>query len=550
MGKATRQHGSPRLRRLFTSGARGGDGASATRGDVIAGQIGAGAQGAIGKNILQNVTVVITGLPFLAVALLVGAGVAAAIVTHHPTTHPPKMSGVINIAVARFAVQDVHGHAIESTAGAVLANLISNALTKTTAAPSLASYVQVRQIGPITKATSAQRVQTAARAAYDNGADIILYGTITVDAGTFTSNIVPEMYLSPQHLQESEELLGHYAFTQIPVPGDISANPTTSILLSQQLQQRAHALALFILGAGYYENGIIAPTSAGPTGSRALFDKASEYLKAAQASPGWADRDGKEVLYLFLGSTEGQLGNLEAAQAAYTQAVTINPNYARALVGLAEVRFQQSKGGCPYSQRVDAAGLRETLRLYRRALQARVQPAQSEIQTWIAFGLGKTYLCLSQGRVANHWGDSTQAFTRVVAAYRAGTDPRMREMAAQAHGGLGWVYLLAPRAVARYSHAMYGQCKLPWKHTADMTIWSPSDRAIYEFCQAIQLTLHRNLQGVYYGNLGYIYGQLKEYSQARAAYAEAIDRDPNQRDRAWYKIQLQQIARQQASSAH
>ena len=57
------------------------------------------------------------------------------------------------------------------------------------------------------------------------------------------------------------------------------------------------------------------------------------------------EQDGKEVLYTFLGNVVGQLSNIEQDQRAqllaqatdyYSHALRINPEYARAQLGVAE----------------------------------------------------------------------------------------------------------------------------------------------------------------------------------------------------------------------
>src|SRR5690349_17829907 len=93
------------------------------RGDVIAAEVGEGAQGvAVGKNILQNVTVVVTTNPLLTVAVVAGMAIIVVVTTHHTTPPTPPMEGDLNVAVAAFDVRDARGHALDSTAGGELAS--------------------------------------------------------------------------------------------------------------------------------------------------------------------------------------------------------------------------------------------------------------------------------------------------------------------------------------------------------------------------------------------------------------------------------------------
>jgi tetratricopeptide (TPR) repeat protein len=124
------------------------------------------------------------------------------------------------------------------------------------------------------------------------------------------------------------------------------------------------------------------------------FGQDEDALRRAAALGGWEERDGKEVLYLFLGNVAGKRGRLDDARNHYRRALGLNPEYARAMVGLAKVQFHGGSGQGTCRQ-VDARGLDLAEAGYRRALTARSRPALSDIDAKAAFGLGRVDFCRS-----------------------------------------------------------------------------------------------------------------------------------------------------------
>jgi tetratricopeptide (TPR) repeat protein len=144
-----------------------------------------------------------------------------------------------------------------------------------------------------------------------------------------------------------EELIGHFAFgSPIRVPGDAASDAVARRDLRRHAVARAHALVQFMLGLGSYRANQL--------------NEAMAAFAAAENTSGWDARDGKEMLYLFIGNTAGKLGRYDAAKRAYTLALTLNPGYARARLGLGEIYLHQAARGCAPG-RADLSGLRRTL---------------------------------------------------------------------------------------------------------------------------------------------------------------------------------------------
>ena len=76
--------------------------------------------------------------------------------------------------------------------------------------------------------------------------------------------------------------------------------------------------------------------------SAGSYSSAAQRLQNVLASPGWAEAP---VVYLFLGNADLRLGRLRQAQDAYQAALRLEPDYARAQFGLAELQFQRACGG-------------------------------------------------------------------------------------------------------------------------------------------------------------------------------------------------------------
>lgn len=85
--------------------------------------------------------------------------------------------------------------------------------------------------------------------------------------------------------------------------------------------------------------------------SAGSYSSAAQRLQNVLASPGWAEAP---VVYLFLGNADLRLGRLRQAQDAYQAALRLEPDYARAQFGLAELQFQRACGG---GSSPDPAGL-------------------------------------------------------------------------------------------------------------------------------------------------------------------------------------------------
>ena len=96
---------------------------------------------------------------------------------------------------------------------------------------------------------------------------------------------------------------------------------------------------------------------------------------------------------------------------------------------------QLGDGGECLPGSVDADGLRQSEETYLGALSAEDQPAVSNVEAKVAWGLGRVYLCMSRSGVEDRWEDSGDEFATVTTLFEAG-DLELRRLASDAYGGL------------------------------------------------------------------------------------------------------------------
>lgn len=402
---------------------------------------------------------------------------------------PTLMTGDLNIAVARFGAVDTRGRSVASAEAVALSLSVFDELKRALDTVRAEGF-DIQILGPdvtpeVDGSTVAARAKVAAKRAKANRIDVLVYGNLVVDSG----ELEPEFFLTERTLVGSEELAGEHALGVLHGGGQVTRNPVARKLLRDSLVARAGTFADFTVGLGYY--------------AAERLEKARDHLEAAERAPGWDERDGKEVLYLFLASTALKQGDLAAAREQYAHAVLLNPDYGRARLGLAEVRFQIARGDCEAGH-VDTAGLREALEGFGEARSARVQPSVAFLGSRAAFGAARVHACQSQALVVDAAPQAAQEFRQVIDDYHGVNEP-LRELAAESHAGLG--FLALPPANAADAGAGYRA-------------------ALSEYEVASTLT-HRNERKAFFASMrGFVLGRLQEFDRAADAYTEAIRLDP------------------------
>jgi tetratricopeptide (TPR) repeat protein len=303
--------------------------------------------------------------------------------------------------------------------------------------------------GRITGQTTDDRERTADRLASEIRADLIVSGNVSADGRRF----LPEIFVSGRQGLHTVDP-GFYAFGEIGLRPD--ANLFASVNDQQELQQRlvqsTRSLVAFVLGVNAY--------------ATRGYDQATSHFQDAVAaagidvnpsSPGTRAPEGLEMLHLLMGDVAGKRAATAASQPTserramfdqarthYERSLALDPEFARAYIGLAEVTYLQAQGSCPRtSPSIDVNGLKDSIGLYERALSAKHQTAIANIPPKAHFGTGRAIYCLSRAGASGFSSQDARAELRqVVDAYSAKLNPRLKDWAIEAHALMGGMALL------------------------------------------------------------------------------------------------------------
>lgn len=350
-------------------------------GDVNVANIGDGAQVdqiAVGRNILQakiNIGALVVPVRFLLALLAVILVLAVAAWFYFvPATMPPDTT---NIAVATFGQQDAQGNFQSSAQGQALSQWLYGKLQDEKSGLPENTKLTVWNDDRMTfldKRVSIGRIDNEAQAAKladDLKADMVIFGDL--DAGQNPATFVPQFYVR-QEKREADELTGAQ-----PLGANLKIDkpvPDLKDFLEQNLQPRAQAVLWFARGIG--------------------LDALGEYGKAYQlfcradvALPNWSAKQGREILYYFMGREALFAGRsddiaratqdlpksdwgscapfntaadaTDAAQQWFEKSKSINADYARGYFGLGQAHAQRAN------------------RIVRAKDHARLNTAQSEL---------------------------------------------------------------------------------------------------------------------------------------------------------------------------
>jgi hypothetical protein len=183
------------------------------------------------------------------------------------------------------------------------------------------------QLRPIGGTSPARRAEAAASLARQHGADLLVHGTLVVDAAS--TRLEPRVYLAGGARTDADELLGdHKLGKAVVTAGDPESNQLLARELAEGLAARVRALALLSVGITYYHLDRLA--------------EADRYLALARQTTGWEDGEGGELLHVFVGNAAARRGaelrragrdaparaQFARAMRAYRAALAVQPGYA------------------------------------------------------------------------------------------------------------------------------------------------------------------------------------------------------------------------------
>lgn len=224
-----------------------------------------------------------------------------------------------------------------------------------------------------------------------------------------------------------------------------------------------------------------------------------------QSSAGWSG--GEEVVYLFQANTAGLTGNLNDAEYYYALAHQRNPDYARARLGAAEIRYLRAASDCTPAS-IDRQGVIDAIAAYQDVLRAPHQPPLADIPTKVDLRVGRAYLCLAVAGEQGYRAAADAHFRKAIAAYDTG-NARVQNMAADAYANLGLLALPLPgdaQALQQY--------RLALQH--------------YE--RAITLSTDDRRKAIFYAQIGTIYARLGDQGAADRSFDEAVRLDSSSHD--------------------
>jgi tetratricopeptide (TPR) repeat protein len=333
------------------------------------------------------------------------------------------LDGAFNVAIARFTAEEA-----DQPAALGLSDSLYERLAALEQSPDVDVVVAGPDlVGALAGDTAEARAESAAELAERVHADVVVMGTL--DVGDGFSDLGTEFYLSGRGLTQASELAGVYALdsVELPTSDPIALNRAAADFL----EPKVNALTQMAVGLSHYQ----------------LYEYAqaeSRFLEAAVAWPGSGnDTNGQEVVFHLLGNVRGLQKDLDGAESYYTQALQLQPDYARSRFGLAEVLYQRSKGvECDGEGAQDPGGLEDAISQFE-AVTGMVAPPQSFLAERSRVEMARILLCLGGSQRA-------EQARRILDDVISGVDevPQLRELSAEAHVTLGSYHIVTGDAEA------------------------------------------------------------------------------------------------------
>lgn len=365
---------------------------------------------------------------FLSVIIVVSAGVIGGI---WYSKQPQKMIGNFNIVVAQFGEIMEDGSIKPSANAEKISSTLFNFLDSEYRASGLGLTVQIahKNMPLIIEETQAEELAKRVNA------DIVIFGNIFVrgDQAEFS----PRFYVAEQ--SDTKELTGQNELAY-PITFFIS-ELTTQNKVNVDLRIRAEILFNFTKGLIYF--------------SQKDTDLA---LRSAQAAIIAAEKlsqpfDGEETLYLLAAQIQLRRGDFDKANQMIDQALTINPEYARAHLARGNIYYSQA-----LQENFDVGLLNNSLTEYEMAYQMPNQPEGAYIPIKARTNLGNVLVVRAQQtNNIDLYNQAIENYTYVIEEYQQTQDPFILKYAAISYFGLGAAYERQGNkreALAEYQHAL------------------------------------------------------------------------------------------------
>jgi tetratricopeptide (TPR) repeat protein len=397
---------------------------------------------------------------------------------------PRKMTGIFNVAVAEFGEMGPDGIVRPSKVGQQIStwalDYLRNDLNED---PSLQVWPEdsglFRRVRvPLVTADSAQQV------ASQINASLLLYGYI--DQRENPPRLVLQFWIAPQAKYRFEDIQGNYVLG-VPIRIADLANPGPGI--QGELGRQSSALARVVLGLALEQLGQ-------NQDALAFFQKAAESVPSSAPVQFFLGR-----AYLFLSDSQPDRreSDWQSAESAFQTAITLDPQYARAYIGLGGVYFKRAaylldaalaSGQTPDPQA--ALWTDKAIAIYQQVLPLSFDSNVNPVREVAQLALGNTYRL--QGAIAITAADNALGAESIQKAISlleplipffdasAKEHPSLQRYLAQAYEYLGlayqWQGVLLERNQA-YSQALdayqkslmaFDACVAQAKNTLDLVI--------------------------------------------------------------------------------
>ncbi len=402
----------------------------------------------------------------------------AIVSTAESNTPIETMNGDYRVVVSPFVLQENAAHAtIEKDLALSSFERIQKSLSETQSDLFIKVWgpddLETRKIEPVIGTTIEERTESAQALANLIDADLVVYGFIQTNGTSLT--VTPEFYIRLRNAYEAQELTGPYMMGD-PIAMRDYEDLASRLEISTALSDRVVALSQMIKGLAFY--------------AIREYPEAQKEFSLAETIESWKPSEGKEILYLFLGNSviREEDADLDTAQLYFQKALEIRPDYSRAMIGLANVKYRMALAPVTQSNNpadADETLLQESIELLTAAAKSTNQPPLADVPTKIHFELGQCYFMLAYSGHLDTYTLATSEFEQVIADYGNGENPRVKERAAEAYARLGLILALGgstEEAIQSYQTA------------AEMTADNPERQAI--FLERIQkLQSNQSIEG-------------------------------------------------------
>lgn len=359
------------------------------------------------------------------------AGVGLAPQVPATPTIQPTMHGDIRIAVAGFSAGS--NTEIKTTAHR-LARDVYERLAKTLRDLDVDFTITVwspEQVGQIVGNDAQERADSAHQIAEKINANVIIYGIVERKDGLW--EVQPEFFIATSFIDAKSsangtEIVGSY---KLGAPFTLQTEEALGVETSRIFAVRSTILSTAIVGLWYY--------------AEHMYERALAYFQSIDNDGFWEDVQGREILYLFIGNCQGKLNELALAQEAFQKSLSIDPEYARSYIGLANVYYLlalRPAGSQQEFAKIDQTILEQAEITYKEALTVLNQPVFADIDAKVHFGLGQIYLVRSLASTVAPIQPAVTEFTTVLELYADGSNPRLAELAAESHARLGLIFAI------------------------------------------------------------------------------------------------------------